>query len=344
MKIDFLCNDGSPLKVTMKSLWGEDGQVGIGGSEYAMLTMCEQWANEGHDVTLYNDPRERNASPFEQRAIIEFDPTGDRDILIVFRSPNRRALGAKGKVIWFSCDQHTVGSFSQFSNHVDEIVCISEFHKDYFDKTYGIKNANVIDLPVRVQDFPDEYEKVENRFIFTSVPDRGLQHLHPIWMRIQEDIPSASLVITSDYRLWGSPNPDNQPHRMAWLPQENVFFRGALSRKEYIKEICKAEMFVYPAKADTEELFCVSLAEAQYAGAYPVTSDQGALATTNMGSIIKGDPDRLEFRDKFVGKVKEVIQNRETLSELQHSVINGIVMRCHPEAVSKIWHEKVFNG
>ena len=338
-KIDFLCNDGSPLGVTMKTLWGEDGKMGCGGSEYAMLTLCEQWTKEGHEVCLYNNPRERGASPFEQKTLEEFHPQEDRDILIVFRSPNTRAIGAKGRKIWFSCDQFTNRQFpfEQFAPHVDEIVCISPYHAVYFRDIYGIEDTTVIDLPVRMQDFPTDIEKVKNRVIFTSVPDRGLMHLHAIWPLIKRDVPDASLVITSDYRLWGIDQPRNSQYRVHWVMADGVQFKGAMLRREYLEEICKADIFAYPAKAENAELFCISAAEAQYAGAYPVTSDQGALATTNMGTVLSGDPDRVDFRNNFVKVVTTLLSDRENLKENQKSVSQKISKRLNLNTISKQW-------
>lgn len=344
MKIDFLCNDGSPLRVTMKSLWGEDERLGIGGSEYAMLTMCDQWTKEGHTVRLYNDPMERGASSFEQLYLSEFKKDDDRDILIVFRSPNRRAIGAKGKKVWWSCDQYTNREipFDEFSHLVDEIVCISDYHAEYFDITYKIKNVKVIDLPVRIDDFPKQHKKVQDRVIFTSVPDRGIMHLHAIWPLIKREVNTASLIITSDYRLWGATGPQNHQYKIHWVNADNASYVGALPRKDYLDEICKAEIFAYPVKAQNAELFCISCAEAQYAGAYPVTSGQGALSTTNMGTVLIGDPDTPSFRINFANKVIELLSNKEELKKKQKKVSDKIKRRCDPEVISKIWMERVF--
>ena len=89
-KIHWLCNDGSPLNVTMKSIWGDDGRFGVGGAELAMLTLCEGFHNGGYDVTLYNNPSEGGVGPFKQKTLDQFDPLEDRDYLVVFRSPNER--------------------------------------------------------------------------------------------------------------------------------------------------------------------------------------------------------------------------------------------------------------
>jgi len=51
MKIDILVSDGSPVGITSKTLWGDAQRIGLGGSEYALVTMCEEWTKAGHEVT-----------------------------------------------------------------------------------------------------------------------------------------------------------------------------------------------------------------------------------------------------------------------------------------------------
>jgi len=152
IKLDIITNDGSPLGVTINSLWGKDGRLGCGGAELALLTMCEGWHKRGYDVTLYNNPDEGGVGPFKQKTLSEFDPQEHRDFLIVFRSPNERIFDAEGaraegQIIWWSTDQQTIGDFKAFSKKVDKIVVISPFHEQYFKDMYGIDNATVIDLP-----------------------------------------------------------------------------------------------------------------------------------------------------------------------------------------------------
>ena len=139
-KIEILTNDGSPLGCSSKTVWGDAWRLGVGGAELALLTMCEQWIIEGHEVILYNNPREAGASSFEQRPISKFNPNDERDILITFRSPNPRSLAAKGLKVWWSCDQFTVGDFRQFAPYMNKIVLISPYHQKYFEKHSLMKN------------------------------------------------------------------------------------------------------------------------------------------------------------------------------------------------------------
>jgi glycosyltransferase involved in cell wall biosynthesis len=345
MNIDILCHDGSPLEISLNDLWGSGMRgVGVGGSEYALLTMCEAWFNAGHRVRLYNDPRDPRGSPFGQFPIDQFDHQDkSRDILVNFRSPNERAIVSTGLKVWWSCDQYTVGDYAKFAPNMDKIVCISDFHKDYFQRVYNIQNAIAIDLPVRTHDFADmDVEKVPNRLIFTSVPDRGLKYLRDTWMGIKASVPEASLVITSDYRLWGLHEPRNEKFRAHWIGVDDVIFLGAVTRDRLIEEQLKANIYAYPNTYD--ELFCVSCAEAQASGAYPITSATGALATTNMGTIVPGNPTdgRSAFLKYFRKEIVELLSNPDVLKKKQEDIRKRAIERFNVDNILKQWDEKVF--
>ena len=339
--IDVLCHDGSPLGVTVKSIYGDEFRYGIGGSELALLTMCEAWTEQGHTVRLYNDPFELNASPFEQLPISAFNPQDNRDCLINFRSPNPLSIHAKGMHTWWSTDQYSQGDYRRFAPFMDKIVCISQHHADFFKKVYGIEKAFVVDIPIREKDFIDSENKVsiKNRLIFTSIPDRGLRNLLSIYPDLLREIPDISLVVTSDYRLWGA-SPQNEQYRIEWIKyMDTVQFRGALPRKKYMEELCKADLMVYPCVYP--ELFCISVAEAQWAGVYPITSSAGALKTTNMGTIIDADPNT--NRKLYIDKTVEICNNQDNLANLRKVMQEKARERFSLERILTEWQTKVFN-
>lgn len=347
MKIHVLCNDGSPIGVTLKDLWGEGNRgIGVGGSEYALLTMCEAWHNAGHEVVLFNNPMTEYGSPFEQRMIHSFVTTEDRDVLINFRSPNTRTVVCNNCLkVWWSCDQYTIGDYAAFSHSVDKIVCISDFHAQYFAANYGIHGVAVIDLPVRVQDLTDtgEVQKVPKKVLFSSVPDRGLHYLYSLWGAIKDRCKDINLTITSDYRLWGVTE-GNQQHREAWARIENVRFLGAIPRKQLIQEELESQILAYPCIYD--ELFCISVAEAQCAGVYPVTSHTGALRTTNMGKLVNFNPAIYgEFGVEFIESITNLLSgNASKLAENQEEVQLKAIARFHPDNIMYQWDKKIFNG
>jgi glycosyltransferase involved in cell wall biosynthesis len=341
MIIHMLCNDGSPLGVSAKTLWGLDGSIGCGGSEYLMITLCEELAKRGDTVVLYNNPKEPNASIFEQRAIDSYDPNEPRDILINFRSPNPRTVNTHNcKKLWLSTDQMSVGDYRSFASNVDKIVVISPRHAQYFKETYGIQNTIVIDIPVRVQDYEEvrrseRIVKVKNRLLFSSVPARGLDNLLRIYQRIQREVPDVSLTITSDYRLWGV-GASNEHFRVKWMHINNVDFIGAVPRAQLIREQLKAQILLYPSNYD--ELFCVAVSEAQYAGSYPITSATGALPTTNMGKVVGLDANDVHNDWAFVEETVNLLNGSpDHLAMLQHQVYLKAKERFNPERILKEW-------
>jgi len=343
MKIHLLCNDGSPLGVTSKTVWGDNNRIGVGGAELALITMCEEWTKAGYEVTLYNDPWEAEASPFQQLPIRAFNPKdGNRDILIVFRSPNPQSVMVNNCLkVWWSCDQQTVGDFKSFSSTVDKIVCISPFHQEYFRNVYGINNTMFIDLPVRLDDFEDiqSLMKIRNRVIFTSVPARGLMNLARMWPKIKKEVPDASLVITSDYRLWGAQQGD-EAFRAKFLLMDGVIYRGAIPRYNMLEELLKAELFLYPSNYD--ELFCIACSEAQFAGAYPITSATGSLPTTNMGTVYSVDANNSRNDAIFIDSAVEFLLNPDK-AKLAWDIAELATTRFSPERILGEWNGKVFN-
>lgn len=340
MIIDLLCNDGSPLGITYQDVFGNKNRVGIGGAELALMTLLAGWRSKGHKVTLYNNPLRENESPFEQKKLSEFEEEADRDFLIIFRSPNARAYRAKGKKIWWSCDQYTTGGYKEFAKFVDKIVTISPFHSRYFEETYGIENTIPIDIPVRTWDYDKTVEKVPNRLIFTSVPDRGLGLVAETFPRIKAAIPDASLVITSDYRLWGSISPANSQYLNMFMRMSDVQFLGAVSRDKLIEEQLKAQVHYYPCVYD--ELFCIAVAESQVAGVLPITTDCGALETTNMGTVVHGDAARIEVKEELVQETIRALKN-PLLKETQEFLRGAARNRFSLENIMKQWQAKVFD-
>lgn len=338
LHIDVVAVDGSSLNVTSKTIYGEDGQVGVGGAELALLTMCEEWTKAGHDITLYNNPREANASIFPQLPIDAYRPRRDRDVVIFFRAPTPLAKASRGLRVWWSCDQYSTGDYAQFASQVDEIVCISPRHQTYFKAAYGIDNTVSIDLPVRVWEYEQQVPKVPYRFLFSSIPDRGLHLMHQLWGRIRATYPEATLHITSDYRLWGTDNPGNALYRMEFLHAKGVSFLGAIKRKDFVREQQEAQILPYSCIYD--ELYCISVAEAQVAGAYPITSNEGALATTNMGIVL----DRLNmfdsWQDRFMESLAKVFADYAVIDA---NIMGKARQRFAPERILKEWNEKVFS-
>lgn len=339
MIIHILCNDGSPLGVTYADIFGESGRIGVGGAELALLTMAEAWVKQGHEVVLYNNPLKPNESPFEQRTIDSFEAGAKRDVLIVFRSPNQKVYRVEGLKVWWSCDQHTVGDFRHFAQFVNKIVTISPFHSAHFAGAYQITDTIPIDIPVRSWEYDQPVEKVPSRLIFTSVPDRGLKIALDTFPRIKHYVPEATLVVTSDYRLWGQTSPMNDQFVRQAMGMEGVSFLGGVTRKRLVQEQLKSQIHYYTSTY--EELFCIAVAESQVAGALPISTNIGALDSTNMGVLVMGNAFERGCQDVFVDRAVHYLTNPD-LPKIQKDLQEKARERFSLERILKEWETKVF--
>jgi len=324
MKIDIFCNDGSPLGVTPRTVYGR----GVGGAELALVMFAKVMTERGHHLTIFNDPDSKkieihNGVFYSPKKF--FDPKDEeRDIFVIFRSPNQFIQTAAGLKIHWSTDQYTIGKFDRdIFPFVDKIVCISPFHIRHFLSAYNTprEKLSYLDLGVNFSEYDYEIGKVKNQMIYCSIPDRGLEVVAQVWPKILERLPDAKLVVTSDYTLWGTKDPLNHKYRLAFSRLRNVQFKGNVNRRELIRLQKESEIMLYPCIYD--ELFCISAAECQVAGAFPITSSMGALESTNeFGILHKGNPKSPVWQNEYVNLVIETLQNRE---ELRNKIQQGIL-------------------
>ena len=345
LKIDLLCNDGSPIGVIPPMIEGQ----GVGGAEFSMMTLMKVLASRGHIPRVYNNPTSPGKyDGVEYKGLTTFNPREPRDVLIIYRSPNARAVPmlASLRKIWWSTDQFTVGNFTDLSNKVDFCVTISPYHTNYHITNWNIDPKKIahIDLGVRSEDYDQEVAKIPGRMIYCSVPDRGLNILQAAWPYIIRDAPEATLSITSDYRLWGGPAPGNTQYRLAWAGMEGVTFFGRVTRAELVKLQLEAEIHAYPCTY--EELFCISVAECQVAGALPVTTHAGSLRTTNeFGIFIAGNPTQPNFVKEYAGRVAALVTSERTFMESRRkSMMVAARNRFDWQAVAEKWEHLFYEG
>lgn len=339
LKIDLYCNDGSPLGVTPPDIYGR----GVGGAELSMMSWAETMARRGHKVRIYNNALGVHDG-VEYCPQGAFTPGEDRDVFIVYRSPNPHIMAAKaGMKIHWSMDQYTVGNYaSDIFPHVDRIVCISPYHVAYHKEKYEADGERIgyIDLGVRVVDYKADVQKIPGRCIYCSVPDRGLGLLYVIWSQVVKQRPTASLVITGDFTLWGSNHPGNHQYRLKFLYSPNVAFLGKVPRERLVQEQLAAQVHIYPCTYN--ELFCISAAECQVAGAIPVTSAQGALPTTNeWGTVLEGNPMDGAWHQKFIDAVLSAMYRSDSMKV---DVRAGARARFDWDTICEQWEHLIETG
>lgn len=340
---EFFCNDGSPMGVVPQDIFGERG---VGGAELALLSLAETLAEMDHEVTIYNNPRMKPKNTrvrFANKSV--FNHPHKADVFVLFRSPNPALLKSKADIkLFWSCDQYTTGDYTrEIFPRVAKTITISPFHTAHHIRHWKANPTQIghIDLGVRLQDYAQPLEKRIGQAIYCSVPGRGLHDLAPIWSMIAKQMPEARLVITSDFSLWGAPSPRNRTWRLKYARISGVRFLGKIPRAQLIQEQLRSMVHLFPCVYD--ELFCISAAECQAAGAVPITTTKGALNTTNRwGLKHKGDPSTIPWRKRFVKRALDGLSGG--LQEERQAGIEGSRREFDWEKIAQQWIHLVETG
>lgn len=226
--------------------------------------------------------------------------------------------------------------------YVDKVITISSYHENYLKAVYGPTDKHMtIDLGVNVEEYKNQ-EKIPGKLIYCSVPRRGLKNLLTFFPEIKKRVPHATLVITSDYRLWGQESGMNEEFIHAFENIPGVTFLGKIPRAELVAHQKSSEVLAYPC--DYEECFCISALECIAAGAVPVTSSIGALPTTvgDAGIVLSNTPGYPEYDIKFVESVVSLLTSKEKIKELR---LNGIkhIKSYEWSAIAERWLELISN-
>lgn len=282
-------------------------EEGVGGAEASLILLTRQLAKLGYIVDVYNDTQvEGNFSGVNWNNIANFDYDDYSDIFILFRNSMVGLENVYAGEKWFwSCDQMTTNDWDQeIIPYVTKVIAISDYHRKYLitHTMFDPKIIEVISLGINATDYRQVVDKVPGKLIYCSVPRRGLKYLAEYFPLIKEQVPNAELYITSDYSLWGS-TPDNETQKALFKDMPGVHFLGKVKRSELVKHQLEAMVMAYPCNYD--ENFCIAAMECIAAGAYPVTTNIGAMGTTvgKSGKLISYQPGTQPYKEQFVSAV-----------------------------------------
>jgi len=302
-----------------KNYWLENG---LGGSEYAVIKLAEQFANDGHEVIVSGmvENTESNGVSY-----YDYDSLGTfQHFDVVIGSNYIHYLQLMDDLnITFDKSYFWIHNFEFYpwykglelpnggidllkDNRISKFIAVSEYQKNKLEKMWPDMKGRikVLNNAIDPSDWEDiDVPKFDNKFIYTSAPDRGLEHLLGIWPRIREMIPDASLwVATPPYALeWY----DSYVNEM-----DGVYFLGALSPSELYKQIKSAEYWVYPSQYD--ETYCITALEMMFGRVKIVSTDTGNLINLLMGKggLISTPSDVDKLKEDIFEKLLDVYNDK----------------------------------
>lgn len=296
-------------------------RTGLGGSETALIRLAEEFAAQGHNVTIYGNVDEPGFfNQVRYRVTEDFIPDVSSDLSIAWRLPEAAddGINTRQLVLWMHDTDASDRLTEERAQQFQRIVVLSEWHKQHmldFYKFLKPEQLIVIGNGVDKTRFDQIVERDTKRVVYASSPDRGLDViLSSIWPKVVEAVPEAELHI---YYGWDSFDKaaERFPHLKtfkasvseALVNTKNVVQHGRVDQAELAREFLKSSLWLYPTYF--YETYCITAVEAQLAGLLPVTNKLGALAeTAKSGVFIEGDVNDPEVQDHYAEAVIQLLQ------------------------------------
>lgn len=272
-------------------------EKGLGGSETAAIEIAK-W------IKLKTG---RTVKVFQPRTMAETMPSGVEYLPVTmikdyfFKYMPRvhiawrhaaRLTPAKSYV--WSHDLLTTGADD--TSKYDVFLALSEFHREFVNDMHQIPREKVqlISNGINPDDFCSGVEKVSNKIIFSSSPDRGLERCIEIVKRLRDEFPDVTLHVFYGFDNLRKLGRGAEADRWESIIREHEFvkYHGMVSKKELIRHFQEACVWLYPA--DFIETFCITALEAMAAHAYPVVRNMGALRNTLQYALEAGECEMLD--------------------------------------------------
>lgn len=314
------------------------------GSEISAVKLAEQLADE-YKVFVFCPCDEElihnNVQYLDFRKFNVFQDQYQIDIMIVSRFVHFFAQfenSAKKTYLWIHDSRtheywvqekfpnYSITFFNNIIENLDGVICVSDWHKKYFihcnnlDVKYHHK-IFMIGNGIEEQNFKEKHEKIKNRFIYCSDPDRGLDNLLNMFPKIKEKIPDAILDIYFSKIEKKLLDKIKQ--------QKDVTFHGKLTQKQLAIELQKSDVWLYPNTS--HETYCCCAHEAMMAGCIVICRKYSGLITTvgKGGVLLSGNPVEQNWQNKAISTVTSILQNGELKNKFQQRAII--------EAKNKTW-------
>lgn len=319
---------------------------GLAGSETALVHISRELALR-HAVTVFNRASREglfNGVRYLDLRRLDYDHPWDVFIAVRGPVPDLARIKARVKAYWsIEEDQSLVGDWGRVLPHVKSVITISSFHTDellwrcqvppelIYESRLGISAGEYAALP----------PKEDNKLIYCAIPGRGLECLAGILSLVQNEIQNATLVVTSDYTLWGREAGLNH-YRELFRGSRGVDLLGCIPRRRLLEEQKTSVLHLHPCSV--ADLFCLPSIECQAAATPTIATDLGALRSTVQdgcsGLLVPGSPGTAWFQEVFANAVINLLRSPVSLRRMADQARRRALERFNYGLIVTEWEER----
>jgi GR25 family glycosyltransferase involved in LPS biosynthesis/glycosyltransferase involved in cell wall biosynthesis len=299
---------------------------GVYGAEFALKNLAEEFSKT-HNVYVFGasliDSFVNNVYYFNSNYLNKFMSEKIIDIMIVSRyifhflefdnKPLKTYIWLHDTIAhpaWNGLYMAQEGKFllQNIIHKIDGIVVLTEWHKQFVKDHYNLDESKIyiIGNAIDTTRYDKQVERVQNRFIYTSNPNRGLKELVENFSSLKEKIPDAELWV---YR--GEDDFIGEYKDLLELIKTIPYikFMGRFNNNDLVEHQMMADFWYYPT--NWSETYCISALESMAAGCICITSDLAALKDTigDRGILLKNSIYSKEYFEEAEEKILEFLNN-----------------------------------
>jgi len=301
--------------------------TGVGGTEALVVVLAETLAALGVNVTVATQIEEALFDRGVRYEPVQASTPNAAAVSVLVKQWSNAANAAGSVRVFLATDVHVPDpeGLARCIRWSTTCLALSPFMRDRVTAVVAAPGMGVLSPPIVLEDYARKSERRDPVMLYCSVPDRGLYYLTTLFPAIRRRVRDATLVITSDFSLWGRAAAKDTFTRF-FQDQPGVEYLGHVDRDRLVTEQLRARVLSYPCTF--EEGFCLAAAESMAAGVVPVTTNAFALTTTvgRAGALISGRPRSWFYRRRFVNAAVEL------LTDDRHWLERSRACRTHAES------------
>lgn len=245
----------------------------LGGSETAVLCLAKE-LSKNYNIYISGDVDEENKnniSFIQSSNLSKLLKTNAFNTIIISRYLNfyelypyfssfKTYIWGHDIILFNYGSSLTVSQILQkYENKINGCICQTEWHKNLFASQYPELKEKfyIINNGIDISLIPTKNTKFNNRFVYTSCSERGLDRLLELWPSICENLTDAELYISS-YNSFPHNQFENNLNNII-QKYSNIKHVGKLNKKELYNLISSAEYWLYPTNFN--ETSCITAME-----------------------------------------------------------------------------------